>query len=121
MPLRTIDKRELWHRLLVISGLSAAAVAAPLLDLYGNSPEVFVANRSTGGQIVLFGLLVALALPLLALALLTIARTRSASAPSDLPGWREFPRAELPHRFQGTKCVASSFFWTNRTRQAIFQ
>ena len=63
MPLRTIDKRELWHRLLVISGLSAAAVAAPLLDLYGNSPEVFVANRSTGGQIVLFGLLVALASP----------------------------------------------------------
>ena len=71
VPLRTIDKRELWHRLLVISGLSAAAVAAPLLDLYGNNPEVFVANRNTGGQIILFGILVALALPLLALAILT--------------------------------------------------
>ncbi len=75
MPLRRIDKRRLWHRFLVICGLSAAAVAAPLLDLYGRNPEVFVANRSTGGQIVLFGLLVTFTMPILALVILVIADT----------------------------------------------
>jgi hypothetical protein len=73
VPQHKIEKRRLWRRFLVLCGLSAAAVAAPLLDLYGKNPEVFVANRSTGGQIIVFGFLVTLAMPLLALALLAIA------------------------------------------------
>ena len=73
MSLKRIDRVRLWHRFLVICGLSAASVAAPLLDLYGKSPEVFVANGSSAGQIVLFSLLVSLTIPLLALVLLAAA------------------------------------------------
>ena len=57
---RTIDWHRLWRRFLVLCCLTAAAVAAPLLDLYGKNPEVFVANRSSKLQIVLFALLVTL-------------------------------------------------------------
>jgi hypothetical protein len=41
-----------------VFGLLTAGVAAPLLDLYGKNPGVFVANRSTPSQIVFFALLV---------------------------------------------------------------
>ena len=51
----------------MICGLSVAAFAAPLLDIYGRNPEVFVANRTTPGEIVLFGLLIILAVPAVAL------------------------------------------------------
>jgi hypothetical protein len=57
----------------VISGLSAAALAAPLLDIYGRNPEVFVANRSSPREIFLFGLLITLVVPALSLLFLWIA------------------------------------------------
>ena len=49
-----------------------AGVAAPLLDLYGKNPGVFVANRSTPGQIVLFALLVTFLPPLIAVLVLAV-------------------------------------------------
>ncbi len=55
----------------MLAGLSAAAVAAPLLDLYGRNPEVFVANRSSTAQIVGFALLVA-TVPVLTAAVLLL-------------------------------------------------
>ena len=49
-----------------------AGVAAPVLDLYGRNPSVFVANRSTPEQIIMFGLLVTFTLPLIAVIILTV-------------------------------------------------
>jgi len=72
-----IGRRRVWRRSLVILGLLTAGVAAPVLDLYGRNPGVFVANRSTPGQIVMFGLLVTFTLPLLAVIILTITETIS--------------------------------------------
>lgn len=66
------DRRRIWRRFLVVFGLLTAGVAAPVLDLYGKNPSVFVANRSSPSQIVLFGILVTLALPLIALLILVI-------------------------------------------------
>ena len=63
VPVGEILNRQLWRRLLVVCGLSAVAVTAPLLDLYGRNPEVFVANRTSAVEMVLFGLIVALAVP----------------------------------------------------------
>jgi hypothetical protein len=57
---------DLWRRVLVISGLSALAVTGPLLDVYGKNPEVFVANRTTPLQMILFALVVAAFVPVLA-------------------------------------------------------
>ncbi len=65
-------KRPIWRRMLVICGLSAIAVTAPLLDLYGRNPEVFVANRTSPWEIVLFGLLVTLTVPLIAFGVLVV-------------------------------------------------
>jgi len=64
----------MWDRLLVLTGLIAAGVVTPLLDLYGKNPEVFVANRSTVAQIVVFATVVTFTLPLLVLAVLGAAR-----------------------------------------------
>jgi len=64
---------KLWQRILVISGLGAAALAAPLLDIYGRNPEVFVANRTSPGEVFLFGLLITLVTPVVALLFLWIA------------------------------------------------
>lgn len=66
--------------MLVIAGLSVIAVAAPLLDLYGSNPEVFVANRTSRWEIVLFGLMVTLTIPLLSLGILAGARSVSEHA-----------------------------------------
>ncbi|MGH8914591.1 MAG: sulfatase-like hydrolase/transferase, partial [Acidimicrobiia bacterium] len=66
------DRRRLWRRFLVIFGLLTAGVAAPILDLYGKNPSVFVANRSSPGQIVLFAILVTFAIPLVALVVLML-------------------------------------------------
>ena len=63
----------MWRRVLAVTALGTFAFAAPLLDLYGKNPEVFVANRASAGQIVAFGALVALLMPLLALLLLSVA------------------------------------------------
>lgn len=68
------DGGSLWRRFLVICGLSAAAVAAPLLDIYGRNPEVFVANRTSPSGIVLFGLIVAFAVPLFSITVMWLAR-----------------------------------------------
>lgn len=57
----------------MLVGLAAAGVAQPVLDLYGRNPEVFVANRSTAGQIVVFGLLVVLGVPAVWFVLLAVA------------------------------------------------
>jgi hypothetical protein len=67
-----LDVRRLLRRLLVLCGLGAVAFVWPVLDLYGRNPEVFVANRTSGAQIVLFALLVTLVFPLLALAVLAV-------------------------------------------------
>ncbi len=67
-----IDRRRISRRFLVVFGLLTAGIAAPVLDLYGKNPSVFVANRSSPGQIILFGILVTFALPLLALMILVI-------------------------------------------------
>ena len=69
-----ILNRQLWRRLFVVCGLSAVAITAPLLDIYGRNPEVFVANRTSAGEIFLFGLLVALAIPALSLLVLLAAQ-----------------------------------------------
>jgi hypothetical protein len=58
---------------LVVFGLMTAGIAAPLLDLYGRNPAVFVANRSTPLQIVVFALLVTFLLPFLAVLVLVVA------------------------------------------------
>ncbi len=65
--------RRLLRRSLIVFGLLAAGVAAPILDLYGKNPSVFVANRSTPLQIVVFGVLVTFALPALFVVLLVVA------------------------------------------------
>lgn len=64
----------MWRRLTVIGGLSAVAFVAPLLDLYGRNPEVFVANRTSTSEIFIFGIGVALLVPLLSWAILAVAR-----------------------------------------------
>jgi hypothetical protein len=55
-----------------VFGLMTAGIAAPVLDLYGRNPAVFVANRSTPAQIVIFGLLVTFVPPLLAVLILMV-------------------------------------------------
>lgn len=69
----------MWRRLAVLSGLGAVAFVAPVLDLYGDNPEVFVANRSSTTEIVVFGVGVALFVPLLAWMVLAIADAMGAS------------------------------------------
>jgi Sulfatase len=51
-------------RALIVLGLSGLAVAQPLLDLFGNNPEFFVAGNYSRAQIVVFALLIALVPPL---------------------------------------------------------
>lgn len=46
------------NRTAVIFGLSALAVAQPLLELFGKNPEFFVAGSYSTGQIVLFAVLI---------------------------------------------------------------
>jgi hypothetical protein len=70
-----------WRRLAVISGLSAVAFVAPVLDLYGDNPEVFVANRSSTPEIFIFAIGVSLVLPLLTWAVLAAANAAGGRAP----------------------------------------
>lgn len=49
--------------------------------MYGRNPEVFVANRTSPGEIVLFGLIIALAIPLVAALLLLVADRIGGRAP----------------------------------------
>jgi hypothetical protein len=64
------EARSIRRRILVVCGLSAAAFAAPILDIYGRNPEVFVANRTSPAEILLFGIVVAATIPVLATLLL---------------------------------------------------
>lgn len=70
----------MWKRLAVIAGLSAAAFVAPLLDLYGKNPEVFVANRTSVIEILLFGFGTALVIPLVAWSVLAMTDALSGRA-----------------------------------------
>jgi hypothetical protein len=71
----------MWRRLAVLTGLGAVAVVAPLLDIYGKNPEVFVANRSDTIEIVAFGLIIALLIPVLAWGALAVAGAVDGRAP----------------------------------------
>ncbi|MEA1902002.1 MAG: sulfatase-like hydrolase/transferase [Actinomycetota bacterium] len=73
---------SLWQRLLVVSGLAAAAFVAPVLDIYGRNPEVFVANRTSPLEIVLFGLIVTLIIPFVSLVVLYIEDRIGGRAPT---------------------------------------
>jgi hypothetical protein len=64
----------MWRRVAAITGLSAVAFVAPLLDLYGRNPEVFVANRTSTTEILLFAVGVTLLIPVLSWAVLVVAR-----------------------------------------------
>lgn len=64
--------RLLVTRALVIAGLSALAVVQPLLDLFGNNPEFFVAGNYTAGQIVWFAVAVAVVPPLVGIAVVAV-------------------------------------------------
>lgn len=77
----------MWKRLAVVAGLSAAAFVAPLLDLYGRNPEVFVANRTSVFEIVLFALGAALLIPLAAGAVLALAQAIGGRAPDIAYTW----------------------------------
>ena len=69
------------RRLAVIAGLSAAAFVAPLLDLYGKNPEVFVANRTSVLEILGFGIGTALVIPLAAWVVLATTTAIGGRAP----------------------------------------
>jgi hypothetical protein len=69
------------RRLAVIGGLSAVAFVAPLLDIYGKNPEVFVANRASEVEIAAFALVVALSVPALSWGALAIAGAVGGRAP----------------------------------------
>ncbi|HEX6220826.1 MAG TPA: hypothetical protein VF115_07010, partial [Acidimicrobiia bacterium] len=77
----TVFSRTMWRRLAVITGLGAMAFVAPLLDIYGKNPEVFVANRSDTMEIAAFGLIVALLVPVVAWCALAIAGAIGGRAP----------------------------------------
>ncbi len=49
-----------WWRLLTLWGLLGVGLIQPLLDLYGNNPEVFIAARAGALRIVLFVVIVTL-------------------------------------------------------------
>lgn len=76
----------MWRRLAVITGLAAVAVVAPLLDIYGKNPEVFVANRSDAAEIVAFGLIIALSIPVVAWSALAVAGAIGGRAPDTTYG-----------------------------------
>ncbi len=58
VPLGSADDR-LWRRALMLLGLSALAIAQPLLDLFGRNAEFFVAGNYGTWKIVLFAIIVA--------------------------------------------------------------
>ena len=57
----------------MILGLSALAVVQPLLDLFGNNPEFFVAGNYSTSQIVLFALAITIIPPALGIGLTALA------------------------------------------------
>ena len=62
---RRLHLREIGrHNALVLLALWGLAVAQPVLDLFGKNPEFFVANSLSKEELVAFGVLVALGIPL---------------------------------------------------------
>ncbi len=61
-----------WSRIAVVSGLLGLVVTQPVLDLFGRNPTFFTAGPYSRGQIVAFGLVVALVPSVLATALLLV-------------------------------------------------
>ena len=70
----------------MVAGLSAPALSGPVLDLYGDNPEVFLAGRAGRGEIVLFVLLVTLLAPAVAFLGLLVAERIGGRAP-DIAYW----------------------------------
>lgn len=66
----------------MIGGLSATAFVAPILDLYGKNPEVFVANRTSTSEIFLFGIFVTLLIPVVSWGVLAVADAVGGRAPA---------------------------------------
>ena len=60
-------------RALVILGLSALAVTQPLLDLFGNNPEFFVAGNYSSSQIVVFAVAITIVPPAVAIGVTALA------------------------------------------------
>ena len=61
---RRLHLREvLGHNVLVVAALWGLAVAQPLLDLFGKNPEFFVANQLSREEVALFGVVIALVVP----------------------------------------------------------
>lgn len=79
--LRRLREDTMSRRLAVIGGLSAVAFVAPILDIYGKNPEVFVANRTSRPEIFFFGIGMALVVPLVSWAALAVARGFGGRAP----------------------------------------
>lgn len=81
-PLGLLGEESMSRRLAVIGGLSAVGFAAPILDIYGKNPEVFVANRTSRVEIFLFGVIMALFIPLFSWAVLELAKAIGGGAPA---------------------------------------
>ena len=60
------------RRAFIILGLSGLAITQPILGLFGDNPQFFVAGSYTTTQIVAFGLLVALVPPLVGIAITAV-------------------------------------------------
>ena len=71
--MRLADQRETLRRAAVVAGLAAVGFVAPVLDIYGRNPEVFVANRTSRAEIVIFALAIGLLIPLVGLVSLQVA------------------------------------------------
>jgi hypothetical protein len=63
-----------------IAALSALAVSQPLLDLFGRNPEFFVAQDMTATEVVVFGAVIALGVPLVLMGAVAVAAALSARA-----------------------------------------
>ena len=86
-PPTPTERRPIWGqpsswtaRAFTLFGLFGLGIAQPLLDLYGSNPEVFIANRSSTGQIVAFALFITLVPTALALGAIAIAQAISETA-----------------------------------------
>ncbi len=117
-----------------MSGLAAVAFVGPILDIYGKNPEVFVANRSSTWEIVVFALVVVAVVPLLAWAVLAVAGAVGGRAPdiayTALIGLLSvatgfvISRQVLPDNTWGAVglavVVAAVVFWMVRTIETVF-
>ncbi|HJS72489.1 MAG TPA: sulfatase-like hydrolase/transferase [Acidimicrobiia bacterium] len=125
---------SIWKRLAVIGGLSAVAFVAPLLDLYGRNPEVFVANRTSVVEIVLFAVGICAIIPALSWAVLAAADAfggraptiayRSISALLALATGFVVSRQVLPESTLGAVAlalgIAAAVYWLSQYMEIVF-